>query len=451
MTAQDKTVTVGAAGIPARATAGAEAWYALSVLCLANILNTLDRGIVGFVAEPIRISLGLTDTQLGFINGIGFVLFYVVFGFPIARWADRGVRRTILALGVGLWSVMALLTGLVQSFVQLVAARAGLAVGEATVLPAGLSLITDLFPPGLRMRATSIFQTSPLVGLMIGMPLVGWVVTHHGWRPTMVVLGLPGLLLAVIIYFTFREPARGAFDPPSPPVIRRENILQALAVLGKNRGFVLLALGTAISSLSGFAQSAFVPAYLHRTLGMSHLEIGAIMGPVVGGAAAAGTLAGGFLADALRRRTGGDWLSVMILTVAHTLSAAGTYIFLTADDHQTMITGGALQSFFNMLKTGPFIAIALALAPAHMRAFAATVIGVVAVSVIGAALGPAMVGGLSDLFVTAYGPLSLRYAMVWICGGSVVLSGVIYALALPSIARRDREAAPRLSQDCVAR
>lgn len=421
--------------------AGSMAWYALGVLCFANILNFLDRSIVGLVAEPIKVSLGLTDSQLGFINGAGFVVFYVAVGFPIARLADRGVRRRLLAIGVGFWSLCTLLTGMVQNFFQLVAARAGLAVGEATVLPVGMSMIGDLFPPGQRMRATAIFQSSPLIGIMFGMPLVGWVVTHYGWRPTLVVLGLPGLLLAAVIWLTVREPVRGLYDRPELAAARDDNIWQALAALARNPAFVILTLGTAINAIGGMAQTAFIPAYLQRTLGMNHLEIGTVMGPAVGGAAALGGVAGGFLADWLRKRSGGFHQVVLVLALIHIASVGGTYLFHVADSKGMLVLGGALQSFFNMLKTGPFLAIALAVVSPRMRGFATTVIAVVASSVIGAVLGPAIAGGLSDALAPSLGVYSLRWALVCTSCGAFLLAGATYLFSLPYIRKYDREQA----------
>ncbi len=393
------------------------------------------------MAEPIRRDLGLSDTALGFINGAGFVVFYVLFGLPVARWADRGVRRSILALAVAVWSLMTAASGLAQNFIQFVIARAGVAVGESAGTPTSLSLIADLFPPAKRMRAISLYTSAPFFGIVLGMPLIGWLVTHHGWRSAMFVFGLPGVVVAAVIALTFREPIRGRYAAPSPKTESPATLFAALKALATNTPFVLITAGLTIGSLAGAAQAGFIPAYMQRNQGMSPLEIGLIMGPIVAGAALLGIIVGGVIAELVRKRTGSD-TSVLVLFIAmHVLSGFAMAVFLAADPRWLMLAGGAAQSFLNSLKSGPFVAIALSLVAPNMRGLAGTMLTVVAVSLIGGALGPLFVGLISDGLTAHYGVLALRYGLLWVCCGSVALSSVIF-LFLPSrIARSEREAA----------
>ena len=428
--------------------AGQSPWYAFSLLFAASILSTLDRAIVGLVSEPIKRDLALSDTALGFINGAGFVVFYILFGIPMARWADRGVRRSILALAMAVWSVMTAVSGLAQNFIQFVAARAGVAIGESAGTPTSLSLISDLFPPAKRMRAISLYTSAPFVGIVLGMPLIGWLVTHHGWRSAMVVFGLPGVALAAVIALTFREPIRGRFDPPSPSNEAPATLIAALKALATNIPFVLITAGMTINSLAAAAQAGFVPAYMQRTHGMTQLEIGLIMGPIVAGAAMLGILTGGVIAELVRKRTGRD-TSVLVLFIAmHALSGFAMAVFLGADPRWLMLAGGAAQAFLNSLKAGPFVAIALSLVSPNMRGLAATMLSVIAVSLVGGALGPLFVGLISDALTPYYGGLALRYGLVSVCCGGVALSSIVFLFVPSRIARLERDAAaPEKSKD----
>jgi predicted MFS family arabinose efflux permease len=419
--------------------AGRSAWFALSLLLAASILNTLDGSIVGLVSEPLKHDLHLSDTALGVVNGAGYVVFYALFGIPVARWADRGVRRSILALGMTLWSTMMVLCGFVQTLGQLIAVRAGVAVGVSAGAPTSLSLIADLFPPGRRMRATSLYQAAPFVGITAGLPLVGWLVTHHGWRSAMIVLGLPGLLLALVIRLTLREPPRGRYDAPQARQAPAATLAQALGALLTNRAFMLITLGMALAAAAGSAMAGFVPAFMQRTHAMSPLEVGLTMGLVMGAASMAGTVAGGFIADAIRKRTGGDYWVVALFLAAQGLALIAMAGFLGLDARTPMLMSGAALSFLNSLKTGPFIAIGLAMAPPDMRGLAATLLAVIASAVLAGAAGPLLVGVLSDALAPSQGAAALREALLWVCCGGLAASTAVFVLVLPLIRRTDRQ------------
>jgi predicted MFS family arabinose efflux permease len=390
---------------------------------MANILNALDRSIVGFLAEPIKHDLALSDSALG---------------FPIARRADHGARRPILTLSIALWSTMLLLCGAARSYLQLLTARAGLAIGESACLPVSLSLISDLFPADRRMRATSLFQAAAMFGVMAGLPILGWVAASFGWRAAMFVLGLPGLLLAAAVHLTMPEPARGVFDPPQPGLPPALPLGAALHQLSANRPFVLLAIGLAVNSVSAGAQAAFVPAYMQRAHGMSPLEIGLSLGPLVGGAGMLGIVVGGFVAESVRRKRG-DAAVVAIFAMAEALGCVGTGLFFAARDVGMMLAAGAAQAFLAMLKTGPFISLTVSLVAPRMRALAATIVGVIAISLIGTALGPMFVGILSDALQPAAGGLALRDALILVCCGGIALSLAFFVSVVPSLSAIDRQ------------
>ena len=191
--------------------------YALMILVLGYTSSHVDRNIMGILLEPIKADLLLSDTQLGFLSGIAFAIFYATLGIPIALVADRGNRRNIVAWAIAIWSGMTALCGLAGSFWQLALARIGVGVGEAGSSPPSHSMIADMYAPNERASAMAIYSLGVYFGVMIGFLVGGWVAVWYGWRAAFFVVGLPGILLALLVRFTLREPARGgADDGPHP-------------------------------------------------------------------------------------------------------------------------------------------------------------------------------------------------------------------------------------------
>ncbi len=183
--------------------------YVLAVLFTVYVFNLLDRNILAILLDPIKAELGASDTQMGFLTGFAFAVFYTFAGVPIARLADRGVRRSIIAAGLSVWSLMTALCGVVQSFPQLALARIGVGVGEAAGTPPAHSLISDYFPLERRATAISIYNSGISVGVMLGLLAGGWINQFFGWRAAFFVVGGPGLLFALVVRFTIKEPPRG--------------------------------------------------------------------------------------------------------------------------------------------------------------------------------------------------------------------------------------------------
>jgi MFS family permease len=182
--------------------------YLLTSLLVILVFNYVDRLALGVVLQDIKVDLDLTDTQLGFLSGIAFALFYSVMGVPIARWADRGDRVVIIVLCTGLWSVAVLLCGVATSFVQLLLIRVVVAIGEAGCTPPAFSLIADYFNRAERPRAAAIYGLGGPLATIVGFFLAGWLNELYGWRVTFMALGAPGLLLAALAWFTLKEPRR---------------------------------------------------------------------------------------------------------------------------------------------------------------------------------------------------------------------------------------------------
>ena len=176
--------------------------YALGMLMLAYTANYVDRQILSILLQPIKMELGLSDTQLGFLSGITFALFYATLGIPIAVWADRGNRRNIISLALTVFSGMTVVCGSVTSFAQLALARIGVGVGEAGSSPPAHSMISDMFPPEKRASAMGVYSLGINIGILIGFLVGGWVSQWYGWRAAFYVVGVPGLLIALLVRFT---------------------------------------------------------------------------------------------------------------------------------------------------------------------------------------------------------------------------------------------------------
>src|SRR5262245_25541666 len=183
--------------------------YALTILCLVYAVNFLDRQILAILLQSIKQELQLTDTHLGLLSGTAFGLFYATLGVPIARLADRSSRKSVMVVCLALWSVMTVLCGTAASFALLLAYRIGVGVGEAGGTPPAHSMISDYFPPEKRATALGVFALGVPIGHLIGNSVGGWLDEVVGWRLAFVAAGAPGLVLAVVVALTLREPPRG--------------------------------------------------------------------------------------------------------------------------------------------------------------------------------------------------------------------------------------------------
>ncbi|MBT7245808.1 MAG: MFS transporter, partial [Proteobacteria bacterium] len=184
-------------------------YYALGLLTLVYTFNFVDRQLLAILQESIKADLLLSDSQLGLLTGFAFAVFYVLAGIPIARWADRSNRKNIIALAIGCWSFMTAISGLVQSYTQLLLARIGVGVGEAGGSPPAHSIISDIFPPENRASALAFYCTGINIGVLVGFLFGGWLNEVFSWRVAFFVVGAPGLIIALIVGFTLREPIRG--------------------------------------------------------------------------------------------------------------------------------------------------------------------------------------------------------------------------------------------------
>nr|WP_254447819.1 MFS transporter [Sphingomonas sp. ID1715] len=185
----------------------------LFLLTLTYFFSYMDRQILSILLEPIRADLKLSDTQLGLLTGLAFAVFYATLGIPVARLADRGNRRNIVAISLAVWSLFTALCGLAQNYVQLLLARIGVGVGEAGSSPPSHSMIADLYPPDRRAGAMAVYTSGVVLGGGFGTMIGGYLAHEYGWRLAIMAVGLPGLALAIIVRLFVVEPPRGMSDP----------------------------------------------------------------------------------------------------------------------------------------------------------------------------------------------------------------------------------------------
>ena len=275
--------------------------YVLTILLCVYSVNWMDRYVLVIILEPIKQDLHLSDTALGLLSGFAFALVYSLAGIPIARWADRGSRRSLISLGLFIWSLMTALSGFAVTFAQLTVARFGVALGESACSPPACSLIADYFPPNRRATAFAVYGVGISIGMALGLVVGGWANEHYGWRAAFMIAGLPGLMLALIVRFTIREPARGQAER-LPVDTGFYSLTDTLRIILSRKSFIAAAVGVGLFSFSGNAFETWTPVYLMRLYHMSTGTIGAWMGPIEGVGGLIGTMAGGLLADRLGAR-----------------------------------------------------------------------------------------------------------------------------------------------------
>ncbi len=404
--------------------------YVLAVLVVVYVFNFLDRQIVTILAEPIKNDLGLNDTQIGLMTGLAFAVFYTVLGIPIARLADRANRVTIISGALVIWSGMTALCGMAQNFTQILAARIGVGVGEAGCSPPAHSLIADYFPPEKRASALSIYALGIPIGSILGLLAGGWIAEFYGWRVAFFVVGLPGVLLAIIVKLTLLEPIRGMSDTSSTASQASQPPLsETLRTILGNRTIVHIAMGGALTSFVGYGLGQWLPAYFIRLHGMGIAETATYFGLVLGVASAVGTVLGGTLSDRLGRRSTRMYAW---LPAAGVLAAFPFYfVAMMANDPYVAIAILVVPSLLNSLWLGPAFGTIQNLAPTRMRALASAILLFI-LNIIGLGLGPFLVGVLSDLLVGPFGEQSLRYAIM-IATAAYFWAGAHFLLASRTI------------------
>ncbi|MBM4205184.1 MAG: MFS transporter [Gammaproteobacteria bacterium] len=385
-------------------------WYALGLLTLVFTSSHVDRQIMGMLLQPIKLELGATDTQMGFLVGLTFALFYATLGMPIAMIADRSNRRNIITGALVVWSGMTALCGFAANFVQLALARIGVGIGEAGSTPPSHSLIADLFPQETRGTAMGIFALGVNFGLLIAYLGGGVLSEMWGWRATFIAVGLPGLIIAVWFFFTVGEPLRGASEALKPKIEGAPpSFRETWRYMWRVRAMRHTCAGAALAGFTGYGFVLWMPTFLQRSYDMSPSETGytlALMSGVVGGI---GTFVAGKLVDVLAKRD--ERWRAWVVAVGKAIYVPFLVAFFMMDDFKWAMLVYLVPAFFGGFYLAPTFALIQGLADVRMRAVASS-ITLFILNIVGMGFGPQLVGIVSDLFAPAYGNESLRMSLL---------------------------------------
>lgn len=384
----------------------------LWVLLLVYILNFLDRQILNILAEPIKGELGLSDTELGLLAGPAFAVFYAVLGIPIARFADRGTtnRSTLISVSLVIWSGMTVLCGFAQNFWQMALARIGVGVGEAGCTPAAHSLISDAVAPEKRASAIAFYGMGVPIGTLLGLVIGGVVNDIWGWRAALMLVGAPGVLLALLLPFLLKEPrrfglAKGDSAPSGPPPVP---VLDAIAEIFTSRAYVWLLVAASFAAFLSYGKGLWTLSLFIRSHGLSTTEVGLIGAATLGVAGVFGTWLGGWAADrygAINRRH--------ILTLpAVGMAVAAPIQFLGYGAPVWWVAGLLIlvPTILNAAYYGPAYACVQGLVRKELRAVAASLM-LFGQNLIGLGLGPFIFGALSDILQPMAGTESVRWVL----------------------------------------
>ena len=403
----------------------------LALLTIVYFFSYMDRQILAILIEDIKADLLLSDTQLGLLSGLAFAVFYATLGIPVAALADRKNRRNIIAIALALWSGMTALCGLAQNYTQLLLARIGVGVGEAGSSPPSHSMIADMYPANKRAFALSIYSLGVTLGAAAGQMFGGNLTYYFDWRVAFIAIGLPGVVLAVVVRIFAVEPPR-TNEPGRAGEIERPTVRDGFRSIMGNPAAVWLISGVTLTSLIGYALTSWTPAYLIRSYGLSTLQIGNIVAPLLAIAGIASGLSSGWLANRLADRYGLHAQPLMIAALK-TVALPFLLYFYLAESAWLAIAVYFIAVLFQSCYLGPTFSLIQTLAPMRMRAVWAA-ITLLVINLIGLGIGPTMVGIISDMLEPRFGTESLRYSLL-IIGATTPIAVFFYWMAARALKR----------------
>lgn len=409
--------------------------YAMFLLLGIYIVNFLDRAVVNILAEPIKNDLGLADWQLGLMSGLAFAIFYTVLGIPIARLAERKNRPIIIGTAVAVWSGFTALSGMANNFAQLVLFRIGVGVGEAGCTPPAHSLIADYVPKEKRASALAFYSMGTPLGGLLGLVMGGLVADAYGWRAAFLVAGAPGILFALLCWFTLKEPRKLMAQHSAAIQSNQVTFGETLKYLAKKKTFWLIALGAAIKAFIGYGHAPFTASFFLRvhgeevkalaeSFGLQSIGfLGLALGLMGGTAGAISAYLGGQIADKYAKS---DLRGYVVVPAFASLLAVPVYILaVSVPSASVALWILVINGLMGSLWYGPVYAIGQSVVPPHMRATTSAIL-LFTINLIGLGLGPLAVGILSDVMSNGFGMGSaqgVRWAlMISTCFGFVAFA-----------------------------
>jgi predicted MFS family arabinose efflux permease len=386
-------------------------YFIVGVLAVVYTFNFLDRQLMSILQESIKTDLHLTDTELGMITGLAFALVYTTFGIPLAWLADRTHRVRIIAAACAAWSLFTMACGRAVSFPTLALARLGVGLGEAGGSPPSYSVIADYFPAQKRGVGLGLYSLGVPLGTMVGSAAGAWIDKAYGWRMAFLVVGAPGVLLALLVLVLVREPQRGRFDAkaagasvhaPSLP------LLQTIGLFLTNRTLMLTALSSGLSAFVGYAMLNWDPSFLIRIKQMDRSDIAIYYSLIVGATGVLGTFGSGWLVDRFAARNRRAY--ALVPMASFIIGLPFFLLFVWAPTWQLALVFLAVPALLNNMYLAPALAVIQnAVAPAQRSASSAILLFIL--NLIGLGGGPVFVGKVSDLLKPAHGTASLLFAM----------------------------------------
>ena len=407
------TVETDAASAIARtreSTYGTRAYmnYVLFLLFLVFFLQTLDRGIIQVLVEPIKSDLKISDSMIGFLVGPAFAVIFAVGGIPLGLLADRWNRKKLLLMCLTFWSALTTASGFAGSYMQLVMARMGVGIGEAGGAPSAVSMIADIFPPQRRASAMSFFYVGGAASMMAIFFGGAALAEAYGWRVAFMVAGLLGLVVAFVILLSLKEPLRGASEGIGYQV-ESVSVMETFRFIAAQRSIVHSMTGMIMFQVTGTAIMSFIASFLMRSHGFTLMQVGVFVALGYGVGNLIGMLSGGFMADVLALRDV-RWRTRMGFISA--VGAGGFLVMLLAVDTTRLLAA----AFFGWslscgLFAGPTYGLFQSLVRPNMRATISSVQSVAGYA-LGGSIGPVIVGIASDAFSAEYAQDSMRHALM---------------------------------------
>lgn len=408
--------------------------WVLFVLTLVYTFNHVDRQILVILLEPIKLELGLRDSQLGMLTGIAFAAFYATLGIPVAMWADRGNRRNIIALALTIWSAMTAVSGFAQNYWHLLLARMGVGVGEAGGTPPATSMIADLYAPQERATALGVYTTGIGFGILIGFALGGYIYELYGWRAAFFAAGVPGLILALVVRFSVREPTRGLSDARVDDG-EAPSLAETLRFIAGQSSYLWLLAGCLLICISSNAFLVFTSSHLQRTYELSPGQVALPLGLLIGGVGSIGAVMLGIVCDRLSKRDT-RWRPWIIACCA-AVALPFAWMFLRADTVWEAYAWNIVPSFIGLIYASIAYTASQELVALRMRSFASAFM-LFCLTLIGIGCGPWIAGLLSDHFNSTNADQPLARALELI-----LLFNVVSIVCLILAGRQYREDAAR--------
>jgi MFS family permease len=413
-------------------------YYVLALLTLGYVFNFVDRQVMTILIEPIKMEFGASDTQMGLLSGLAFALFYATLGIPVARLADRWSRRNVLAISMTTWSAVTALCATATGFWHLLLLRIGVGIGEAGGTPPSQSLLADYFPPEKRAFAQGILATAPNIGILVGLFGGALIAEAYGWRSVFLVFGIPGVLLAILIQLTIKEPLKVTASASEEGV----GLFATLDNIFRLPSFAHIMVGVGFTGIAGYGLGVWSPSFLVRVHNMSLVDAGLYLGLIGVFGGGLGTISSGLLVDRLARRDKRWQLWLPAIGIFLALPTQLAFLLWPADHRLVMgdvdvpfaLVFMGLSAVFASFWIAPSYAAVQNLVPQYWRTQASALM-LLAINLLGMGLGPLLVGMLSDL-LSQFGDSSVRFGLsigvsLSLVGGVAYLRGsALYARAI---------------------